>query len=228
MLAVLRDRTVTSLVLLLSLLVVCNFGFAFSDGWSRWGWQAFAFVGLFFVYRYAKLSLADIGLSRARVGQGLKYGLITIAVILLALIIAYLIKQNIFRDSRYHHSLSSAIGAGLFILPLKIVLFEEVAFRGIMPALLKNLGSKTWVVFVVTSGLFALWHILTAPKSSNVSVGHYSNLLILGAVFVTTFLGGIIFYYLRYKSDSLVAPIMVHWLINGSAIVLAALSWRTH
>ncbi|HVO86214.1 MAG TPA: CPBP family intramembrane glutamic endopeptidase [Candidatus Binatia bacterium] len=207
------------------MLVVCNLAFARSSGWARWGWQLFGFGGLFFVYRIGGLSLGDIGLSRSRIGIGLKYALVAIAVSFVALVIAYFINQSLFRDTRYNQALGPALLASLFILPLKVVIFEELVFRGVMPALLKDLGSRPWVILVVSSILFGLWHISTTPKSGNITAGHYSNLLIVGAIFMVTSAAGAALYLLRYQSDSLVPAIAVHWFINGAAIVLASLAW---
>lgn len=225
MLAALKDRAVLSLILLLAVLVICNLTFAFSSGWWRWGWQVLGFASLYLVYHISELSLSDIGLSRNRLAAGLGYALVAIVVIVIALVVSYFVKHSLFHDTRYHQSLSAAITAGLLVVPLKTVLFEELAFRGILPALLKDLGHKPLWIALVSASLFGLWHIATA-HAGNTLPGNDSNLLITGVVFVTTFAGGLLFYFLRLKSDSLVAPILVHWLINGTTIVLAALSWR--
>jgi membrane protease YdiL (CAAX protease family) len=222
----LRGRSGVSLAVLLIILIICNIGFAYSNGWYRWGWQLFGFLGLFFVYRLSDLTIADIGLSKSRLGAGLKYALAAIIVISIALLAAYLINKKLFMDKRYDQSLKTALTAGLLILPLKVVLFEELAFRGIMPALMKDLGSKPWIILVISSVLFGLWHILTAPKSSSLTVGGHTNLLVIFGIFLATFAGGVILYLLRQHSGSLVAPIVAHWFINCSAMLLAALSWR--
>jgi membrane protease YdiL (CAAX protease family) len=224
----LGDRTFLSLALLVVILIVSNLAFAYSNGWSRLGWQLFGYGGLLLVFKLAGLSLADIGLSKARLGSGLKYGLITVAIILVVLLTTYLVKQNVFHDDRYHQSLRAALSSALLFVPLKTVIFEELAFRGIMPALLKNFGSGQWTIMLVSAILFGLWHITTAPKTGDISIANFSNYLILGTVFLTTCLGGVVFYLLRYHSDSLLASILVHWCINGSSIVLSALSWVTH
>jgi membrane protease YdiL (CAAX protease family) len=222
----LRGRSGVSLAVLLIILIICNIGFAYSNGWYRWGWQLFGFLGLFFVYRLSDLTIADIGLSKSRLGAGLKYALAAIIVISIALLAAYLINKKLFMDKRYDQSLKTALTAGLLLLPLKVVLFEELAFRGIMPALMKDLGSKPWIILVISSVLFGLWHILTAPKSSSLTVGGHTNLLVIFGIFLATFAGGVILYLLRQHSGSLVAPIVAHWFINCSAMLLAALSWR--
>jgi membrane protease YdiL (CAAX protease family) len=141
------------------------------------------------------------------------------------MLIVFVVQQEAFKDSRYSQSLRTAMVASFFIVPLKVVLFEELAFRGIMPALLKDLGSKPWLILIVSSVLFGLWHILTAPKTGDLAIGHYPNLLIVFGVFLATCAGGALLYFLREHSGSLVPAILVHWFINGSAIVLAAISW---
>lgn len=221
----LSGKSALSLGLLALLLVVCNFAFAKSNGWSRWGWQVFSFIGLLSVFKLGGLTLADIGLDKSKVGSGFKYAAIAIVIILLAFLVAFLVQKSLFKDSRYEQSLRNAITASLFVVPLKTVLFEELAFRGIMPALLKDLGSSSWIILLVSSISFGLWHILTAPVTTSITSGKHSHLLIVGAVFVATCVAGAVFYYLRQQSGSLIAPIAVHWFINGTAIILAALSW---
>ncbi|MBX4188961.1 CPBP family intramembrane metalloprotease [Candidatus Saccharibacteria bacterium] len=224
----LKGRAWVSLAVLLVVLIICNLGFAKSNGWARWGWQVFGFVGLFSAFWLGGLTLSDIGLSRSKLGAGVKYALVAIFLISIVLLIVYLINSNIFRDKRYDQPLGTALTAGLLLLPLKVVLFEELAFRGIMPALLKDLGSKPWAILLISSVLFGLWHILTAPKSSSLTVSGHSNLIIIFTIFMATFAGGVALYLLRQYSDSLVSSIMVHWFVNCSVMILAALSWVKH
>lgn len=220
-----KEKPLLALLLLIILLIACNFAFVFSSGWSRLGWQVFGFGGLLGICWIAGLSFADIGLSKSHIGSGLTYGLMAISVVLAGFLIAYFVDPNLFRDNRYHNSLPAALYSALFILPLKIVIFEELAFRGIMPALLKGLGVELVTVIIVSSLLFGLWHILSAPKSDALSVIHSSNWMTLVGVFVITSAGGAVFYLLRYHSDSLISSILAHWFINGFAIVLASYSW---
>jgi membrane protease YdiL (CAAX protease family) len=220
-----KDKAVIALVLLLGLLVVCNFAFVRSHGWTRWGWQLLSFGGLFAVYKIAGLTLGDIGLSRARLGSGLKYAAASIAVIMVVFLLVYLFKQSTFKDPRYHQSLKTAFTSVLFILPIQTVLFEELAFRGIMPSLIKSLSSSLIVTVIVSALLFGLWHIATAPRGEFLGSQHVSNYLIIGLTLLATTAGGAALYLLRYKSGSLVAPIAVHWFVNGFAIMLSSLSW---
>jgi membrane protease YdiL (CAAX protease family) len=220
-----KEKPALYLVALLVLLIICNLAFVYSKGWMRWTWQIFSFGGLLVIYKLASLNLEDIGLSRLRISAGLKYGFAMIAIISVIFIALYFINQNIFSDKRYDQSFHTALISALFIVPLQTVLFEELAFRGIMPALLKNIGAGFWLTLITSAILFGLWHIASAPKGNLVGISTSSNLLIIGAVFAATASAGAILYFLRYQSDSLVAPISVHWFVNGLAIVLSSLSW---
>lgn len=220
-----KDRLLLSLGLLIALLIICNFAFARSNGWLRWSWQAFSFGGLFAVYKIAGLNLDDIGLSRSRLGSGIRYAAVAIAIIAVVFLAIYLINQNIFRDPRYKQHLNVALTSAFLILPLQTVLFEELAFRGLMPSLVKSLGGSLVITILVSALVFGLWHIATAPKGQLLGNPHVANLLVVSLVFLATSAGGAALYWLRYKSGSLVAPIAVHWFVNGLAIVLASLSW---
>jgi membrane protease YdiL (CAAX protease family) len=224
---VLKDKVALALALLVVLLIVCNFAFVRSSGWTRWGWQLLSFGGLFAVYKIAGLSLSDIGLSRSRLGSGFKYALAAIAIIAIIFLLIYFINQNIFRDPRYNQGLKVALNSALFILPIQTVLFEELAFRGLMPSLIKGLNGSLVITVIVSALLFGLWHIASAPKGELLGNQHVPNLLVITLIFLATSVGGAVLYLLRYKSGSLVTPIAVHWFVNGLAMVLASLSW-TH
>jgi membrane protease YdiL (CAAX protease family) len=216
---------VLSLGALLVLLIICNFAFVHSKDWTRWIWQLVSFGGLFAVFKFSGLGLADIGLSKLKIGAGLKYGVIAVALIFIVFMILFLINQNIFSDKRYNQGMQAALIGALIIVPIQTVLFEELAFRGLMPALLKNINAAIWFSIIISSVLFGLWHILSAPKGSLAGVSSSSNLLIIGGVFLATTAAGAFLYFLRYQSGSVIAPIMVHWFVNGFAIILTSLNW---
>jgi uncharacterized protein len=220
-----KDKTVLALALLLGLLLVCNFAFVRSQGWMRWGWQLLSFGGLFAVYKIAGLTLSEIGLSKSKLGSGFKYAFVVIVLIMVAFLLVYFFKQSVFKDPRYHQSLKVALTSALFILPIQTVLFEELAFRGIMPSLIKGLGGSLLVTFIVSGLLFGFWHVASAPRGELLGKQHVSNLLIMGLTLLVTSVGGAVLYMLRYKSGSLVAPIAVHWFVNGLGIVLSSISW---
>ncbi len=220
-----KEHPALYLAALILLLIICNLTFVYSKGWLRWTCQLFSFGGLFVIYKLAGLNLSDIGLSRDRLGPGLKYGLAVIAVVLIVFVVLYFLNQNIFSDKRYDQSLHKALISALIFLPLQTVLFEELAFRGLMPALLKNFNASFWFALIASAVLFGLWHIASAPRGSLIGINSTSNLLIVAVVFLATTTAGAVLYYLRYRSGSLVAPITVHWFVNGLAIILSSITW---
>lgn len=89
---------------------------------------------------------------------------------------------------------------------------EEIAFRGIAPAILLGLvGRKPhvdgipWAVILATSILFGVWHSLS------VSGGQIGFDLMSG---LFPFIGGIPGGWLRFKTKSLLAPILIHSIAN--------------
>ena len=91
-------------------------------------------------------------------------------------------------------------------------LAEEIAYRGIAPALLLSLWPRKphvdgipWAVIVATSVLFGLWHALSY------SGGRFGFDLMSG---LFPFLGSLPGGWLRFRTKSLVVPIAGHALAN--------------
>jgi len=91
-------------------------------------------------------------------------------------------------------------------------LAEEIAYRGIAPALLLSLWPRKphvdgipWAVIVATSVLFGLWHALSY------SDGRFGFDLMSG---LFPFLGSLPGGWLRFRTKSLVVPIAGHALAN--------------
>ena len=91
-------------------------------------------------------------------------------------------------------------------------LAEEIAFRGIAPAILLGLMNRKphidgipWAVIFATSLLFGIWHSLS------VSGGQVGFDLMSG---LFPFIGSIPGGCLRFKTKSLLAPILVHSIGN--------------
>jgi membrane protease YdiL (CAAX protease family) len=91
-------------------------------------------------------------------------------------------------------------------------LAEEIAIRGIAPAILLNLINRKpgvddipWAVILVTSVMFGMWHSL------DVSGGSVKFDLMSG---LFPFIGSIPGGWLRFKTKSLFAPIVGHSIAN--------------
>lgn len=186
-------------------------------------------LALLVVARATGMGLAQLGLSRAHLRDGLRYGVVAFAavVLLVALAAALPVTSGLLHDSR------AQIGLGRLLYELGIVVIlitavpEELAFRGLLLAS----GSRTWGpgrASLASSALFGLWHI--APSLStlagnqglnNLSAGLGGQVtLVLGAVGVT-FLAGLLFCWLRLRSGSLLAPLLAHVATNGASLTVA-------
>jgi uncharacterized protein len=174
-------------------------------------------------------TLADVGLGRANVGGGLRYGGGACGIVLLVLIVAAVIPAT----NGFLHDSRAQISGGRLIyeLGVSIVLLtaipEEFAFRGVLLGSALRLWGP-WRASLVTSALFGLWHI--TPTLHTMSDNHAVSglaasvggqvLLVLGSIAVT-FVAGLVFCWLRLRSRSLIAPVMAHIATNGLALTVA-------
>jgi uncharacterized protein len=174
-------------------------------------------------------TLADVGLGRANVGVGLRYGGGACGIVLLVLIVAAVIPAT----NGFLHDSRAQISGGRLIyeLGVSIVLLtaipEEFAFRGVLLGSALRLWGP-WRASLVTSALFGLWHI--TPTLHTMSDNHAVSglaasvggqvLLVLGSIAVT-FVAGLVFCWLRLRSRSLIAPVMAHIATNGLALTVA-------
>jgi uncharacterized protein len=174
-------------------------------------------------------SPADLGLERAAVPSGVRYGAASFGAVGLVVLLAAVVPLT---QPALHDSRGDITGGRLlYELTVTVALLtavpEEFAFRGVL------LGSATtlwgprrgaWV----TALLFGLWHIQPTLQtmSDNHAVGGASThvagrvALVAGAVLVT-FVAGLAFAWLRLRSRSLVAPVLAHVATNGFALVAA-------
>lgn len=186
--------------------------------------------------RLAGLTWAELGLGRQTLLRGaLVGGVAALAVaIVYAVAVAVPFTRRAFRDTRYRIGLRAALYLSLVAIPLGTVLFEEVAFRGVLWGLLsRDYGAVA--ATVVSACIFGLWHVLPAIDlaRTNVSVrGHTTAgrrrvaVTVLATVVFTT-LAGIVFAELRRRSGSLIAPLALHWATNGLGVLVAARVWAS-
>ena len=97
--------------------------------------------------------------------------------------------------------------------------------------------NRAWGFRGVAAGgslLFGLWHIASSLGLTSENVGF--TRLFGGGVFgmlagvvlavVATGIAGFVFTWLRRRSGSLIAPIALHWSLNGVGALAAALVWH--
>lgn len=109
-------------------------------------------------------------------------------------------------------------------IPVGTVLWEETAFRGVLQAALRRVMSERASI-AVTSGVFGVWHIRPTGAALRVNglAGDRKQAMagIVAVVAVTTS-GGALLSWLRARSGSLAAPVLLHLATN---CVAPLISW---
>jgi membrane protease YdiL (CAAX protease family) len=172
----------------------------------------------------------DLGLAPADLARGLRLGAVAMAVVagLLAVGVALPATRGLFADRRVdEHSVAALLYATLVRIPFGTALLEETLFRG---ALL-GLGLRQWpprVAVAWSSALFGLWHVLPAgglagynPAVAGTLHGAGGRLLVTAAAVAASALAGVVFCWLRLRSGSLLAPVVLHVATNGLAYATA-------
>jgi len=223
------DIAVVVVVLVLSNLIA-----HFTTPWASIATVPAAAVGLVILMRYRGLGWTDLGLGREHWRPGLAYALGAVAVVasVIALGILLPMTRPMFMNNHYA-TISGALVASMVIIPLQTVIPEELAFRGVLHGALH----RAWGFRGVALGgslLFGLWHVATSLglTSNNVGFtrlfgGGFAGMLAgVTLAVLATGAAGFVFSWLRRRSGSLIAPIALHWSLNGLGALAAALVWH--
>ena len=177
---------------------------------------------------------SDLGLAARHMPRGLGYGLAATVVVAAVVTAGCLIPLTspFFLSERYS-DLRMAVFSALVLIPLMTVLPEEFAFRGVLQGALERTFGTTGV-FVIGSLAFGLWHVtsslgLTAGNAGLAGVlgtGVVGQVAGIGLAVAATSVAGAGFIWIRRRSNSLLAPIGLHWAFNAVGALAAALTWR--
>ena len=182
-------------------------------------------AGLLALARHRGWSWDELGLARRHLGRGLAVGgaVAAVAVAVMGAGAALPATRGLFDDDRVPVDASGwerVYQTGIRI-PLGTVLFEELAFRAVLLAVLCRRLSLSAAV-AVDSALFGLWHIVptlaTARANDIVGLGRVG--LVLGSVLATA-VGGVVFCVLRVRGRHVVAPALLHLGFNDAGYLLA-------
>lgn len=219
-----KNKTLLTALVANMLVILSNWLLAVLVGNGRFWGVALGYGAVLAVIMTGHLTWKDLGLSGREVRSGLLWGILAAVASSLVMFIAFLISPDIFRDSRYNQSAGSMLRAVLFTLPVGTVLLEEVVFRGMYYHFGTIVRSEKFGI-LLSAGLFGLWHILSARAFQSPFI-YIPQLVTVSGIVVVTALAGVLFALLRHKSKSLLAPIILHWSINATAMILAYLSFR--
>jgi membrane protease YdiL (CAAX protease family) len=166
---------------------------------------------------------------------GLAWGLGCILVVSLAMAAGVAIPRlhPLFADERVMGTSGAQVARkSLVEVPLGTVLLEEVVFRSVLLGLLTSMYGT--VVGVLGSALvFGLWHILPALEmhdshslTSQLGSGWGAKLATVAVTILATGGAGILFALLVVVSGSVLAPMGLHWAMNGPGSIAAWLVGR--
>jgi membrane protease YdiL (CAAX protease family) len=186
---------------------------------------------LLLLARAAGLSADEVGLARRSLARGAAYAgcCVVMVGLVYAVALALPVTRLAFLDERYGVDLGSAVVTALVVIPLGTVLFQEVAFRGVLWGLLCS-GHGALRATLVSSVLFGFLHVVPSLQLNRVNPavtalvgpgGAGQLLAVVGAVCVTG-LAGVLLCELRRRSGSLLPPIGLHWAINGLGALVSA------
>lgn len=215
-------------------LALANLVAHFTTSWAAIATVPVTAVGLVVLVRSSGLSWTELGLGRAHWKSGLGYALAAVLVVVSVIAVGVLLPwtRPMFLNNRYA-TLSGALVASLLVIPLQTVIPEELAFRGALHGALHRAWGFRGVA-AAGSLLFGLWHVATSLglTSSNVGLNHVFGGGFLGMLagvtlaVLATGAAGFVFSWLRRRGGSLLAPIALHWSLNGVGALAAALVWH--
>jgi membrane protease YdiL (CAAX protease family) len=182
--------------------------------------------------RAAGLSWDDLGLGGSALARGARWGAVAAGLVAAGYAGAAAVPaaHRFFRDTRYRLGPGPAVYTAFVAVPLGTVVFEEVAFRGVLWGLVEDAHGAA-AAAAVTSVLFGLWHVLPALDLARANAalapsGAGSGRTVLATVAFTT-AAGVVFAELRWRTGSLLAPVLLHWAANGVGVLVAARLWAT-
>ncbi len=226
-----RERDSATLALLVGIVVVSNIvsNRVIPTSWYVLWNSLVAAAMVFIALRVDRLSLEDLGLGRANLKRGLRWGLVLAGAVLVAYLIGLAIPQTreFFRDDRASLTGWDVLYKMFVAVPFGTVLLEEVGFRGVVPAVFGHRMSRNWAIGW-SSVLFGLWHILPAAHVNQTNAALRGSLgndagqvLAITLAVVATALVGVFFCWLRFRSQSLLTPIILHISTNSLAYLIA-------
>ena len=187
---------------------------------------------LVLIARRQGLTTADLGLARSTWPAGLRWGAAAAALVGTAYALAYVTGPVREALPDGEGSLGrAALWTVLVVIPLGTVLPEELAFRGLLLALL---GRRYGVLAasLLSSGLFGLWHVVpslgggtaNAAMASVVGADAAGTVVRVVVTVVLTSLAGVVVCGLRLRSGSLLAPVLAHWTVNGLGVIVTLIA----
>jgi uncharacterized protein len=179
-------------------------------------------------------SVDELGLSRDRLPAGLRLGGAVVGLVAVTMLLGAALPgtRELFDDARLDSETAAGVAYdALLRVPFGTVVLEEIAFRGVLPAVIAA-RTTTRNAVIVSQGLFGLWHVLPSmhlAERNDVAenlFGRGATVLPVAFAVASTAVAGVGLWLLRRWSGSLAAPMLTHWATNGLGYFLAYLVTR--
>lgn len=182
--------------------------------------------------RWCGLTWTELGLGNERLRRGLLFGVLAVCAVLLVYSAGLALPSTraLFFDHRAAISTGTLLTQALVTIPLGTVVLEEVAFRGVLPALFG--GTRFWPAALAASGLFGLWHVLpslgltSGNAGLGASIGGLGVLVQTGIAVVAATAAGLVLMAYRRWGGHLISSAMAHLATNSIGLVMAWLMVR--
>lgn len=183
------------------------------------------------VARRAGLGWSDLGLHRPTMRRSLWWGVAGAAAVgavyVLALVLPW--TSELFVDARAaDRGVPDLLYHSMIQIPLGTVMLEELAFRGLLPAVLGSRDVATWHWHAVlgASVLFGLWHVLPSLDLAAVNTGVQgavgaNEVLAVALAVLGTTVAGVFLCWWRWLGRGLLAPVLVHVATNSLGYAIA-------
>jgi uncharacterized protein len=180
--------------------------------------------------RATGLSASELGLAPDRLSRGLWWGVSAAGVVAAVLGTAVVVQEQVgpvaalLGDQRAALPPHQLAYQAAFRIPIGTALFEEVAFRGVLLAVLAR-SLRPGGAIAVSSVVFGFWHVaptVVALRINAVPAASPEGIATIGGAVVVTAIAGMLFCWLRLRSGSLAAPILAHWATNALGLLAAA------
>jgi membrane protease YdiL (CAAX protease family) len=193
--------------------------------------NALAAPGLLGAAVASGLTVGELGLGRDRVRAGLRLGAAAAAPVVAAYGVAVLVPavRPLLDDQRVAGLDGRQLAYQVLVrIPVGTVVWEEIAFRGVLQASLRRVLPEPWAGVVGVS-VFGLWHIRPTAGALAVNglvTGRRARILAVTGVVAGTAGAGALLSVLRERSGSLAAPVLLHLAANCTGALAAALAGR--
>jgi membrane protease YdiL (CAAX protease family) len=172
----------------------------------------------------------DLGLGRDWLAAGLQLGAAAAVPVAIAFVLAPVTPAApLLGDQRVAGLSGRQLAYQVLVrIPVGTVGWEEIAFRGVLHGALRRVMGERAAI-VAGGVVFAAWHVRPAAQTlsaNRLAAGRTARIAAVGAVAAGTGIAGALLSWLRERSGSLAAPVLLHLIANCAGPLASAASER--